>query len=251
MQFIPCACVYESFADEPGSIWTTLLEFVFSVFIVVCGVMANLNLLKKLHEERQNTPVSRKGNVIEPIMSLFGWIQVIYWPVYLLLLWIQFNQIVPSTYMNGWWCSILLQLGIQLGRLIIACNSLFVALIRYFYIVYPQKSNQWEFKRVGNIFRICSLAIPTVLHLLHQFVNNYGFWQNQPNYRKCVASFQGLNITDDIQFPKAVLVEWTTQFIPESIVIILNIAFSVIESIVLLNLLEGLLYFRMFRCVKR
>ena len=85
MQFIACACIYESFADEPGTIWTTLLELIFSVFVVVCGVTVNVIFMKKLQNEKRNAPINRKGNVIEPIMSLVGWIQIIYWPFFLLV----------------------------------------------------------------------------------------------------------------------------------------------------------------------
>ena len=251
MKYITCTCIYESFGDGSSSIWTILLEFLFLLCICVCGVTVNVIFLKKLQNERRNTPLGRKGNVIEPIMSLYGRYQIIYWPFFLLIFWIMFNQIIPSTYMNGWWCAALLQIGIYIGRSIIAFNSLCVALIRYIYIVYQQKANQWEFKRVGRIFRICSVAVPIAFQILHMFTNPFELYQTQPSYRNCVASFQGLNSTDDLQFPKAIVFEWTTKYIPENIVRTLNMILVSIQVIVLLNLMEGFFYFRMYRCIKK
>ena len=136
------------------SIWTTILDFFFSTVIGVLAVMVNYSFMKKLEEEKRLKPPGRKGNVIEPVMRLFCKIQMVYWPYYLLYFWINFNGIIPSYLMNGWWCNVILQISIKFLRMLISWNSFFVALIRYIYIVHREKSNQWEFEQVGKWFKM-------------------------------------------------------------------------------------------------
>jgi hypothetical protein len=152
MPDITCACIYKAWVNIPVSLWSTVLEFLFSVLICVCGEIINYRFMSKLREEKRKTPLGRKGNVIEPIMRWFCKLQMIYWPYQLLSIWVWFNEIIPFEYMNGWWCSAATLIVLKFGRMCIGWNSLFVALIRYLYIVHRQKSNQWDFEKVGRIF---------------------------------------------------------------------------------------------------
>jgi hypothetical protein len=131
-----CACMYKALINIPGPLWTTVLEFVFSVVISVCGEIINYRFMSKLREEKRRTPLGRKGNVIEPIMRWYCKLQMIYWPYHLLSMWVLYNKIIPFEYMNGWWCSASSFIPITFGRMCIGWNSLFVALIRYIYIVH-------------------------------------------------------------------------------------------------------------------
>ena len=63
-----CACIYKTFVDTPISTWSTILELIFSLLIGVCGGTVNYRFVKKLQEEKRNTPMGRKGNVIEPVI---------------------------------------------------------------------------------------------------------------------------------------------------------------------------------------
>jgi hypothetical protein len=140
--------------------------------ISVCGEILNYRFMSKLREEKRKIPLGRKGNVIEPIMRWYCKLQMIYWPYNLLSFWVMFNEIIPFEYMTGWWCSAS-GAALKIGRSVIAWNSLFVALIRYIYIVHRQKSNQWDFEKIGRYFRISSIAIPLVVETVGQFVNAY------------------------------------------------------------------------------
>ena len=155
-----CACFCKAYVNSPVILWSTVLEFIFSVMIIVCGEIINYRFLRKLREEKRTIPVGRKGNVIEPIMRWYCKLQMIYWPYHLFTIWAVFNEIIPFQYMNGWWCSLATFIPVRFGRMTIAWNSVFVALIRYIYIVHRKKSNQWEFENVGRYFRISSIAIP-------------------------------------------------------------------------------------------
>jgi hypothetical protein len=71
MPDIFCACLYKAVINIPVSLWSTVLEFLFSVIISVCGEIFNYRFMTKLKEEKRKTPIGRKGNVIEPIMRWY------------------------------------------------------------------------------------------------------------------------------------------------------------------------------------
>jgi hypothetical protein len=207
----------------------------------------------KLREEKRKTPLGRKGNVIEPIMRWYCKLQMIYWPYHLLTFWIMFNEIIPFEYMNGWWCSV----GggaVKFGRVCIGWNSLFVALIRYIYIVHRQKSNQWDFEKTGRYFRISSIAIPLGIETVGLFVNGYPGHQitkDQDVFKSCVASQQGYNTTLNIQIPEPYFRALTLQVVPEWVVLGIYYVYKFLTIVVLINVIDGFLYFQIYRTIKR
>ena len=245
-----CTCLYKIFIDESGSTLSTVLEFLFSIILVVCGVTLNYRFLKNLQTEKRNTPLGRKGNVIEPIMRWFCVIQMIYWPYHLSFFWIESNEIIPVEYMNGWWCNVCFGV-IKFGRVCIAFNSIFVALIRYIYIIYQKKSNQWEFENVGRSFQIASVAVPIVIETIGLFTYPYKEIQNKDTFKQCIAVYQGHNNTDNVEIQTPYLLEWTLMAFPEWMVLtgyyIYSTAFFAVGS----NAIEGILYFQIFRSINK
>ena len=251
MPNIICACMYKTFVARPVAYWSTIVEFLISLILCFVGIVVNVSFFKKLKKEKQKVPPGRKGNVIEPIMSRFCIFQIFYWPYHLLFFWISLNEIIPTEYMNGWWCNIFLQYGIKLGRMIIGYNSLFVALIRYLYIVHSPKMNKWEFKRVGMVFKICSITIPIGMEIVGNFFNSYEELQAQDGFQECIANFKNLNGTTVDKIPDPYPLAWTLQVLPESIVVIIRWMFLLIAAIVFMNVIEYYLYFKIFKSIKR
>ena len=249
--YVRCICIYKTFVDESVSTWSTVLELIFTFIIGTCGVILNYMFLKKLQAEKKSRLLGRKGNVVEPIMSWFCVFQIIYWPYYLVQLWILSNGIIPPDCMNGWWCPATVY-SITFGRIIIGYNSLFVAFIRYLYIVHHQKSNQWEFERVAKIFQISSFVIPLAINVIDLFTNSHQSWlQNMSKFTECVAFSHGVNSTENFKMPKALTVEWTMNYLPEWILNSVYYVLGFIQVIVLFNILEGVLYFQIHRSIKR
>jgi hypothetical protein len=204
-------------------------------------------------KEKRNVPLGRKGNVIEPIMSSFCKLQMIYWPLHILYFWIANNEIIPFEYMNGWWCSVA-NYGIRFGRICIAYNSLFVALIRYIYIVHRKKSTLWEFSKVGRYFRIASIAIPVIMETVGAFTYLYAVYDHEfldNGFKDCIDFYMGYNTTDNIQIPKPIPLAWTLQVIPENVVLVANYIYIFITIVVIMNVPEVFLYFQIYRTIKR
>ena len=247
MPDIVCTCMYEAYIDPPMSVWTLILDFLCSLVIGVLGVIVNYKFIRKLQKEKQSKPQGRKGNVIEPVMQLFCKVQIIYWPYYLLYFWLSINGIIPS----DWSCTLRAGAVIKLGRVIISWNSFFVALIRYTYIVHREKSNQWDFDRLGKWFRVASIGIPTIYNAIDSLTNGMWEYQNGETFKNCVYLNLGLNNTDDITIPDIYPYAWTVEYLPQSLILSIYYTVWVLRVLIYGNIADGYLYFSIFRCIKR
>ena len=248
-----CACIYKTFVDAPISTLSTIIEFLISVVIGSCGVVVNYRFVRKLQEERRNTSLGRKGNVIEPVIKWNCIFQIIYWPYQLLYFWLNENEVISSEfiYTQSWLCDIL-TLTVRYGRIIIAYNSLFVALIRYLYIVHQKKANQWQFENVAKLFIIASVFTPLVMETIGTLTNSFTEYLSKEDLETCVDFWQDLNSTvKDIEIPVAKAYEFTTYYLPKTTVDIVYYIYAIITGILFLNIIDGILYFRIFQTMKR
>ena len=247
-----CACAMKVLRDDPGSTLTTILEGVFTIIVCVCGVMVNYRFMKKLEEEKKKRPLGRKGNVIEPVMRWFLQFQIIYWPYLMTYLWIQFNYFIPSEYMAGWWCNVMSQIGIKMGRMCISYNSTFVAFIRYLHIVHYKKVDKWDYDKVRKGCAISSIAIPILIEIVGTVTSQYEEYTSLEKYNDCILDYRGLNSTHILPPLKPLLIRWLSdsqRFAP--LVRWIYYGYSFVTIIVFLNVIDCFLYFEIFRSIKR
>ena len=242
-----CTCFYKSLIDESVKTWTSVVSFLFSAVLCIFGVFLNYKLLKKLENEKRNKPLGRKGNVIEPIIRWLCILQIIFWPYELVFLWVNFNAIIPIESVPSWLCHVLTRI-MQLGHSCISCNSIFVALIRYIYIVHQQKSNQWNFDTVGRRFKIASIAVPLAICTVIIFTFDPNLLGERFSFRDCATFY---NLTNSEKTFRPITVDFTMQYLPEPWVDILGITFFTIQAIAQLNVTEIFLYFMIFRNITR
>ena len=244
-----CICVLKSFVDKkPFNGWLVSFEFVFSFIICTIGVSLNWKFMKNLEQEKRQKPMNRKGNVIEPIMNMFCKLQIIFWPLQQLIVWTISNDIVPMEMLPNWSC-IVLTSWVIIGRCIIGYNSLFVALIRFIYIVYEKKANQWEFKTVGAYFQIASIGMPMFISLVMIFTLDPSI----PDRRLSIYSHCPLIYSSDqvINSLKPQTYNLAMKYLPKTLVNTLGIISATLQAIILSNLVEGVLYIIIFRNMKR
>ena len=237
--------------SEPISIWSTVLEFLFSLLISITGVVLNYRFLRKLKEEKRNTPVGRRGNVVEPVMHWFCILQIIYWPYRLLVLWTLLNEMIPSVAMNEWLCTVLTFIS-KLGRECIAYNSLFVALIRFIYIIVPKKANQLDFEKTSKKFQIASIAVPTAWGAIGWFtLKGMPVFESWDRFKDCLAFNEGSNSTDNFEMPTRLTYELTAQFLPEPLIAAIRYIYLGTTIIIAMNIPEVFLYFSIFKNMER
>ena len=139
----------------------------------------------------------------------------------------------------------------RIGRSIIAYNSLFVALIRYIYIVYHQKANQWSFEKVGRLFQIASIVVPVMVEVIRIFSEkDLPGLKTTERFRKCVASNEGLNSTDNLVLPDPAPVAFSLQYLPSQVVNAMYYMYLTSATLVWLNIIEGYFYLKMYHIVK-
>ena len=243
-----CTCLYKILvADEYSEPWSTVLEAIFSAIISIVGVIINLRFWKILRKERKGRPPGRKGNVIEPIMRWFGILQVLFWPFELGFLWVKTNTVIPHEGWPPWSCFILTNI-LFAGRLTIAFNSFFIALIRYVYIVHQQKANQWDFEKVGHRFQILSFAIPLIVKSIELFCLDPNLIIPPNVLEDCTNPF---NSSGDGQPLTTSTLQWSLQYLPKSLTDISSKVCLIIEVIIYFNIIELFLYFRIFGSIQR
>ena len=254
MKGVIFACLSETDFVENTTLLSTILAFLSLLVVISFGLKLNHRFLVKLREEKRARPLGRKGNVIEPIASLFCILQIIYWPYNILFMWVVSNQIFPSDFWIGWHSTVLWNLGIKLGRTYVACNSFFTSLIRYIYIVHHDRSNQWEFEKVGKLFCLASLVLPITIETLGVFTSDMAevqsFW-SQHQFADCIASYLSVNSTTiEIPYPPDAL-QWTMTILPESAIDVLWFIYISCNILIYTNVVESILYLRIFQTIKR
>ena len=246
-----CICTLKSHLYEPASNGFILLELIASIIISTFAVIINYRFRKRLQEEKRARPLGRKGNIVEPIMNWFFLLQIIGTPFYLLLHWLYANEIIPFEMIPNWSCQLIrvLETGCSLCNIY---NSLFLAAIRYLYIVHEEKANNWNFEKVGNRFKIASIAIPLVMELTQPFTNTYQIYYNvNHQFKTCVDSFQGINATIGSQIPKPILVQFTLNYLPETCLAVVGYIYTVVTVLVGINAIDAFLYYKIFKHIKR
>ena len=247
-----CKCLYSQFIDIPITPLSMVLEFLCSLVIVILGLILNFRYRKKLKEEKQNRPLDRKGNVIEPIMRWYLLLASFYWPTQMLFMWINSNEIISSDWFENCYLVMFMFNFVRIGRSIIAYNSFFVCLIRYVYIVHHQKSNQWNFDKVGRRFQIASIAIPFSMEIMRIFTEvDVPGLKSTERYQQCVAINEGLGNTTYIEFPPPRLVAFTQQFLTQTLVDIIYYTYVIVIGLIGSNIIEGYFYRKIFQTIKR
>ena len=253
-----CHCQHFAFIYEPVSTVPMAIEFLFICFLIPIGIIQNYQFRKKLKIEKRNRPLGRKGNVIEPIMSWFCCLQMIGFPYRLIFRWVLANEVVPFDMIPEWLC-VLLTLIDRSISFCAAYNSLFVALIRYVYIVHDHKANQWEFDKVGTWFKIASIAFPIGMEITHSIIYSFGETPLSHESLKigaetldgCADILPAANVTYASSHQTVVNASSGLTPIIRIIFQILSYFYVIISVAVALNLIEAVLYCQIFSNIKR
>ena len=246
-----CRCHLKSHFYEPVSSISIVLELLVSFMIGVCAIFVSYKYRKKLQEEKRARPLGRKGNVVEPMASWMCEQAIIGTPMHLLVLWIYANEIIPFDWIPAWLC-IFLDVWYRCMSMYLVYHSLFVAIIKYFYIVRQHESNQWDFDKVGKRFKITSVAIPVGMEIIRCFFEtNENYYKNKNDFRECVDSYEVTNETTSSQVPRPTLVQFTLNYLPETLVFVIEYSYIIITTLVALNIIEAVLYYQIFDRIKR
>ena len=108
-----------------------------------------------------------------------------------------------------------------------------------------------DFKKVGNFFQLSSLVFPLAVELVGLLVDPYEVYQGKPEFRECIASYQGLNSTQNLTIPDVYPRRWTMKYVPEIIALAVQAIHATITIVVVLNIIEGFFYFQIFKSIRK
>ena len=247
-----CICLVHLITMKDTNIVLSVSELLFISIIIIIGVVVNSIYRRKLFDERKNMPIGRKGNVIEPVMSLFCVLQIVYWPYTLINIWLTRNAIISSESMPLWLCHVrwLVQ---KAGRICLGYNSLFVAFIRYIHIVHLEKSNQWNYENVARRFKIASVGFPIAMEVWGYFFHGYSQFKDLPQFKDCLATSPDANLSAgalETLIPSA-SARWTRNYLPDYIADVMSFAYVAVSVAGAMNIIEAFLYLAIFRNMKR
>lgn len=247
-----CMCVYKASANLQITTFSTALDFLLSLTLIVVGLKINLKFRNKLREEKRNTPLGRKGNVIEPIMRWYLNLVIFYLPYSVGFSWLNTQQIWPSAWFSNCWFMNCWFQPWRVSRFIIAYNSFFVALIRYLYIVHREKANEWDFDKVGKRFQIASIVIPIILEVFRLFteLDTLGLKEGTV-FLNCVAMNEGLSSPENMTLPVPAAVQLSYRFFSPQLVAVGYYTYFFIITLVFANVIEGYFYMQIFQTMNR
>ena len=258
MRLGSCQCTYLGFWYDSTSTIFTIFELLAISLIGAMGIIVNYKFRKKLKEEKRNRPMGRKGNVIEPLMSWYCVILMFGIPYTQLLHWQYANEVIPFHLIPDWMCTLLT----TIERCIAFCvvyNSMFVALIRFVYIVHQQKANKWEFEQVGRTFQFASVLIPVGMEIVHLSTNSINLplgkttiEMGMAKIESCNDSMIDNNSTISLSSPyDQIVTPVLTSPVTQNIQLVTYYLYGTISAVVSLIIIEGFLYIKIFRCIKR
>ena len=245
-----CLC-FLKFLSNAGSPISTILEFVFILFIIAIGITINLKFRTKLLDEKKQMPIGRRGNVVAPVMIVFCLLQIVFWPFDLILLWGITNEIVSEDSIHPKLCVALL-MTLKSGRMCIAYHSLFVALIRYMHIVKDKILNQWNYERVAWNFKFFCIIFPLAMEGMGNMTNSFKDFALIKEVGDCMGFVEELDDGKNMeeQIPSR-LAKWTMKYLPAPLIKALSIIYAVATVSVSANVIEAYLYLRIFQKMKR
>ena len=237
-------CRYEYFVDKPTSTWIMIGGFILTIVILISGFILNTKFVKKLQDEKRRRPLGRKGNVIEPLMIIFCNFQMMYWPFDLMFMWVNTNGIISSKQMPTWLLYFFYE-PIRYGRTYLACNSLFIALIRYVYIVHLKKMNQYEFKNVAKLFQMLSIVLPFSIEIASTFTFSANFckWK--------MLDDSPVKFGNAEEFAQKETVEWAMKYLPKQVISSIALLYVTAKVLIVSKFVEVFLYLRTFKEIER
>ena len=134
----------------------------------------------------------------------------------------------------------------------IAYNSLLVALIRYIHIVHDKTSNQWNYERAAKIFKLASIYVPIAMEAIGNLSHGFSQFAQLETIRECIGLPARLNTSNTSEQPlPGLLVNWTLNYLPVSLVTSMSYTYVIVSVIVSSNIVEAYFYLQIFKKMKR
>ena len=232
-------------------------DFILCIACSLLGLLACWRFLYVLRRDEQARlrRGEREGMLVKEIMTTFTIIQMIFYPQLLITKWYINAGFPLPAWTWHWFCyyrSYKFTLRTYLGF-----NSLVVAVMRFAYIFHNERVVEFGKERTKKMIYWLSILIPLILGVGFDSV-----WASKPSARQpyfsvCLKSYEmvtnssttehSINITS-FHSPAYAFVH---EYIPTSITNIVAIIVELLGVVIFSNLLEGLIYWKLFSNIRR
>ena len=236
----------------------TAVSFASGAIIYIIGLIINVKLWMTTKQEGRR----RGGHLTERITLSYTIIQIVLWPIFLVLSW-TFNYGIVLPVADVWIC-LAHNFFIRFFRLYVSFHSLVVATMRYSFTIHEAKIILYGKEKANNVFLYLSLLFPLMTTILHEATTAE---HQGPPLDRCLILYDHLEghrhywwshaNHSDVFMPNATkslvhqpLYKLFGENFPSELVMIVR-AISVFAIVLMLaNIVEGFLYWRIFRHIR-
>ena len=232
-------------------------DVILCIFSTVVGVVVNCKFLHvmKADDVRNRQRGQRNGLLVKDVMTTNTILKmVLYPPVLFAKLYVDINLPLPE-WSYHLFCYQRLLMGFI--RIYIAFSSLVVAMMRFIFIVHHDMVTSWGAQKMKKIFYYSSILIPLTLALLLDSSFSVELSQKPPGHFVCLKSYEVAhnNATTehsiDVTSFQSPLHSFAILHVPLSIMDAVSIVGRIMMAIIFTNLVEAVLYWKIFAQIKR
>ena len=251
-----CYCILHAMFGTAKSTTSQTLVVIATIFIAISSPAVNIRWYKILQHEKRTTPISRKGNVAYPILTLYSVVQVFSIPLVIYHTVLQLG-FIESSWHPPWLCYIGKTITFMFGSYV-SFHSYFTAMVRYGFIIHESKVNNFGIQKTKAVFLYASVLVPVIIGLTFDVTSAPLFIKDTQPYRQCVEfshNVSNMTIWHEKGFPDeaytTIVYNHLTKVIPNWLVHGISGFCMIVWATGFSNLVEGYLYYRMFSHVKR
>ena len=266
--------VQQSNSDSNNVISIIVFVF-FHLLLPVVGIIINI----KLYNNVKNETHQEKGKIIQKVVKTYAIVQAIFWPCViwgyggLILIDLKLYSLDQACFIR--YFKLTLRYVTKMLTTYVAFNSGIVAICRYLFIVQDQEVSRFGIKRIKRILIVASFAVPFIIVNLDEVFIPHGWFplhefymteeDRRLSHRSQLSSpsptlmtdqhvclfLDGISSNQTQNIEQSPLYTLTKYYVPAPVIYAMRMVFYILLSVIMSNIGEGLLYFRIFVHLKR
>ena len=239
--------------SDPMYISSTM-DLIIIIVISSVGIAINWKYLKDMNEDDRMRPPGTHECILKDVMTTYTKGMIVYGPFYFCFLWVLNEKFELPPWFQYLLCYD--QYMSSTVRLYWGLNSLIIASMRYTFIVHNKRVLQFGKARVKAMFYYGSILIPILLAVLSAC--SVQVPANMHNLAQSICidyylEYHNISLQESkevLDFGTPVLA-YVHQYIPLEITGYIRTFVTVIGLLIFSNVLEGILYWKTFRAIRK
>ena len=245
--------MHSSIQNEPLYV-SSLVDFVISILLSLAGILINWKHLRNMEEDEKMRSPGETPSLINDVMKTYTKVIMVLTPYYIFLNWILNEDLDFPEWFQYAVCYD--QYLAHFSIIYYAFNSFVIATMRYTFIVHQNRVLVFGKEKAKSMFYHGSYTIPIAIAFLNAFTNPMPQSMQNSAQLLCNAFHRdSLNITcgdsNGIRDECSPILSLTHYYVPLEVTKYVGAFVKLLFIIILLNVVEGSLYFKTFRSIKR